>query len=863
MKLLHSQFKFSPLPAFIRMALVCCLGICPMASAEPLPVNDNTAPPYVGVFSGILSEDGILRATWWGPWLGRSGVWVESFNGGNDTQYTWSDLEGKDSIMQAGKRWVQAYPGNKWIFSTGMLPGTVSGGVGSPQSGHTLAKGANGDYDAHWQALAARIVAQGPPDESIVIRLGWEFNGWWYPWCIQDGTTGMNATDFANYFKRIVTVMKAVPGCENLKFCWNGATNWTSYSVRSAYPADYDVNGVILAGGNNYVDYIGVDVYDTASAYPGTTQEIRDAAWKEQQGKPASGGTPSKNNIYWWKITAEHSNYGQGKPICFPEWGLSSNASNGGGDNPEFIRHMFEFIHESTNNVAWHCYFDTSSASNHRISSPPGAAASIHPTAQAKFKQLFGLPLPNKNDIGTVGIPGTCDGITVSGAGTGYLTTGTTDNFFFSSGTSSTNDMFVVEIKSMASGTAPQSGVMLRQGFAAGDKYAAVFLRNGQCVFQSRTAAGGAAVQNSVATVAAPTPTAPVWLKLVRLGNSITGYYSTDGALNWVYAGGQTVSLTGTAYVGLAVSSGNTTALNATSEDNIDNANILTGLETSITSKIIKDNADATGIVKSAGWATGTTRTGKYGADYNSAGTDLPAKTITFTPTLASTGLYDVYMRWPDRNTSATDLASDVPVSITSTSGVESLTVDQQVGKSLWNYVGTYSLSPAAGSLQISSSTTGSGAYTMADAVMFVPLPVPAGAVNYEAETVAGITSSSGDVVSVFTEAAASGGAGSKLASNAATDFIQYPLLNVPAGTYTIKVMYKRNTTRGIFQLSIDGVNVGAPVDEYGTGAYVEATVVTNKTLSAGTHNFRFTVTDKNSGSSGYDLTVDRITLEP
>lgn len=140
--------------------------------------------------------------------------------------------------------------------------------------------------------------------------------------------------------------------------------------------------------------------------------------------------------------------------------------------------------------------------------------------------------------------------------------------------------------------------------------------------------------------------------------------------------------------------------------------------------------------------------------------------------------------------------------------------------------------------------------------------PTLFGPAVWEAETVTGITASTGDTVSVFNETEASGGAGSKLASNAAADFIQYPLTGVLAGTYTVKVRYKKHTTRGIFQLSIDGVNQGATVDEFGSAAYTEVSLGT-KTLTAGTHNFRFTVTGRNTASTGYDLTVDRITLAP
>jgi hypothetical protein len=132
-----------------------------------------------------------------------------------------------------------------------------------------------------------------------------------------------------------------------------------------------------------------------------------------------------------------------------------------------------------------------------------------------------------------------------------------------------------------------------------------------------------------------------------------------------------------------------------------------------------------------------------------------------------------------------------------------------------------------------------------------------------EAESVSSITAS--DPVSVFTETEASAGAGSKVASNAVGDYINYPI-NVPAGTYTVKVRFKKYSSRGIFQLTIDGANQGTPQDEYAsTASYVEVTLGTKVFATSGTRNFKFTVTGRNAANTSayYDLTVDRITLTP
>jgi hypothetical protein len=336
----------------------------------------------------------------------------------------------------------------------------------------------------------------------------------------------------------------------------------------------------------------------------------------------------------------------------------------------------------------------------------------------------------------------------------------------------------------------------------------------------------------------------------VRKGNEVTAYYSTDGALNWNYGGGQTLSLTGTAYLGLAISSGNTTALNATTHDNLENPDLLTGLETGIVNKIIKDNADASGIAKTGAWGTGTTRTGKYGADYNSSGPSLPAKTITFTPTLTETGLYDVYLRWPDYVDNADDLASDVPINVTSTAGTDPLQVNEQLGKSLWNHVGTYSMAPGAGSLQLSSSTTGTGSYTLADAVMYVPLPQalvinPSFELDAPAtQVITGWSESGTNPTASYIASTVAGHTGTRYlghyANTGAYDVFTYQTrTGLANGSYTLKAWVQRSGAQTTARMEASGfggttLTVNIPQTSTWTQITISGINVTNGTCTFG-----------------------------
>jgi len=60
----------------------------------------------------------------------------------------------------------------------------------------------------------------------------------------------------------------------------------------------------------------------------------------------------------------------------------------------------------------------------------------------------------------------------------------------------------------------------------------------------------------------------PSWLRLVRAGNTVTAAVSADGS-TWRTVGSVTVSMNTTVYVGLAVTSHDTTRLNTATFDSV------------------------------------------------------------------------------------------------------------------------------------------------------------------------------------------------------------------------------------------------------------------------------------------------------
>ena len=110
-----------------------------------------------------------------------------------------------------------------------------------------------------------------------------------------------------------------------------------------------------------------------------------------------------------------------------------------------------------------------------------------------------------------------------------------------------------------------KAGVMFRENFSPGSKYA----------LMSLTGSGGSAFQcrpepdKSSRNTDGPATKTPQWVKLVRAGDTFTGYVSTDGQ-NWQRVDSVTLPMAKKIYAGLAVTAHNNSALNSTLFDNVD-----------------------------------------------------------------------------------------------------------------------------------------------------------------------------------------------------------------------------------------------------------------------------------------------------
>ena len=179
-----------------------------------------------------------------------------------------------------------------------------------------------------------------------------------------------------------------------------------------------------------------------------------------------------------------------------------------------------------------------------------------------------GLPsLWSDGDIGAVGVAGSTSfangTFTVKGAGQQIW--GNADSFNFAYQTLSGDGSIVARVVGVQGNASTEAGVMIRETLTSGSDMGYVAYSGSTDIYWISRPTVGA--NNSSANTNAVT--LPYWVKLVRSGNTFTSYAAADG-VSWVQVGSsQTISMAPSVYIGLAVSSNNTSSLATATFDNV------------------------------------------------------------------------------------------------------------------------------------------------------------------------------------------------------------------------------------------------------------------------------------------------------
>jgi hypothetical protein len=115
----------------------------------------------------------------------------------------------------------------------------------------------------------------------------------------------------------------------------------------------------------------------------------------------------------------------------------------------------------------------------------------------------------------------------------------------------------------------------------------------------------------------------------------------------------------------------------------------------------------------SANWATSTYSTQRYGADYRYANPVAASDAAYYSATLPSAGNYKIETWYPAN----AGYNATTPYVVFSSSGSQTVIVNQQVSGGVWNTVGTFAFASGAQDVVAVSRWTSGAGYVIADAV--------------------------------------------------------------------------------------------------------------------------------------------------
>ncbi|WP_189045156.1 glycoside hydrolase family 26 protein [Aliidongia dinghuensis] len=266
---------------------------------------------------------GLTHLSRFDAWLGEPVHHVTE----NLDQSSWSNLV-SDAEWSIGC-YAKVRSTTSFTFSIPML---------TEDGASTLAKGAAGEYDQYFTQIAKILVAHDL--STSIIRIGWEFNGNWQPW-----SSHKDNVHFMSYYRRIVSLMRAVPGAR-FQFEWCPNVGTGSLAPDQSYPGD------------DFVDIVGMDVYD---GHYSAIDAAADSRWNY---------FVTRDYGLQWQVDFANAH---GKRFSLPEWACCGAST---GDDPYFINQMARWLRN--NGYLYADYWDSNTVYRGELSNgqyPMAAAA--------------------------------------------------------------------------------------------------------------------------------------------------------------------------------------------------------------------------------------------------------------------------------------------------------------------------------------------------------------------------------------------------------------------------------------------------------------------------------------------------------
>jgi len=310
-----------------KIALVAALaaGVCTGAQAAGLALH--------------MGGDGSIKQyNDFGTWLGKSVMYRVTFV--DDS--SWSTISTPYFLSSATKPWLASNANRHEIITVPLMPITGNQAM--------LQEVADGKYDSYFKTLAGYLNTKTGAPQRIIVRLGWELNGKWYPW----SAVGY-AAQYKAAYRHVVQVMRSQ--CNVLRFEWNlswGANpkfDWTT-----AYPGD------------DVVDVMGMDTYDQYNS-----------------------GWSNMLNAYEGLAFFRNFAHQHGKSEAYTEWSDSTQPSpSGRGDDTAYIQGMYNWLQAGGTNVLYAGYWNTPSGGPNGVIYSDSTSYKITvPNSSALYKKLF------------------------------------------------------------------------------------------------------------------------------------------------------------------------------------------------------------------------------------------------------------------------------------------------------------------------------------------------------------------------------------------------------------------------------------------------------------------------------------------
>lgn len=379
-----------PLVAVLALAVVV---------ATPAATAPSRAPnPALGPEVGAFVQGGLPALESYERWLNRDLRYTTTFTGLDLDRMR--SLTGDGGIASGGP----SQGGRTVVLTVSMVgPGLPAPKDREGANRRHLRRCVEGEWDRSFfqpmaRRLAERNLAEAWPDgrPKVVIRLGHEQSGSWFPWSSFEAEE-----DYVACWRHIHQVVERVTG-PDLRWEWNSSAFGEREQVRAAYPGD------------EFVDVIGIDFYDNAYELvprpePRDEDEHR-AVWRSlRRGAGNRDLRTGPAGLDWFvDFASDHD-----KKLGVSEWGIASQRQGdrwrGGFDNPAFVQNVHEWASglAEAKRLAYLIYFETNAGdpphSFHKLS--PGRAndeievdplvvkGSQFSKTAALYLRLFGRPL--------------------------------------------------------------------------------------------------------------------------------------------------------------------------------------------------------------------------------------------------------------------------------------------------------------------------------------------------------------------------------------------------------------------------------------------------------------------------------------